>query len=131
MSLLPWQQDFHSNKYYSGLLFPQGTYLPDMKFISFQTAELCRNVSIAMVTGFPWEQVKARVPVASRDLFTKYEVHLPSNSKDISMCLCCHGDKVSIATNNTIDCHCQKVYVYQVLSSYAFKCQSYKGILLE
>ena len=37
-ALLPWQQDFHGNKYYSGLLLPQGTCVQNMKFVSLQTA---------------------------------------------------------------------------------------------
>ena len=53
MSLFPWQQDFHSNKYCSRLLFFQGTCVPNMKFISLQTAKLSRYVSVTMVTGFP------------------------------------------------------------------------------
>ena len=114
MFLLPWQQDFHSNKYYSGLLFPQGTCVPNMKFISLETAKISRYVPAAMVTGFPWQQVKAWVAVASRDLCTKYEAHLPSNSKVISTCLYCHGDKVSIATNHVMDCCCLKGSVYQI-----------------
>ena len=127
MSLLPWQQDFHSNKYYSGLLFPHGTCVPNIKLAySLQTAKLSRYVSVAMVTGFPGPQAKALVAVASRDLCTKYEVHLPSNSKDISMSLCCYGNKVSIATSNTMDSCCLKGFVCQVKTSYTFKQRSYK-----
>ena len=114
MSLLSWQQDFHRNKYYSGLLFSQGTYVPNMKFISLQTAKLSRYVSVAMVAGFSLEQVKAWVAVASRDMCTKCEVHSPSDSKDISICLCCHGNKVSIATNHMMDCCCLKGSVNQI-----------------
>ena len=84
-----------------------------MKFVSLQTAKRSRYVTVAMVTECPWQQVKAWVAVASRDLCCKYEVHLPSNSKDISMCLCCHGNKVSIATNHAIDSYCLKGCVYQ------------------
>ena len=84
-----------------------------MKFVSLQTAKISRYVSVAMVTKCLWQQVKAWIAVASRDLCCKYEVHLPSNSKDISMCPCCHGNKVSIATSNTVDSCCLKGSVYQ------------------
>ena len=121
MFLLPWQQDFPSNKYYSGLLFPQGTCVPNIKFISLQTAKLSRYVSVAMVTGFPWQQVKAWVAVASRDLSTKCEVHLTSNSKDISICLCCHDNKVSITTNHMMDCVASRDLCIKIRTSYTFK----------
>ena len=83
MALLSWQQDFHSDKYYSGLLLHKGTCAQDIKFVSLQTAKLSRYVPVAMVTKCPWQQVKAWIAVASRDLCTKYEVHLPSKRKDI------------------------------------------------
>ena len=106
MPLLPWQQDFHSNKYYSGLMMPQGMCVENMKFVSLQTAKLSKYVSVAMVTECLWQQVKVWIAVASRELCTKYEVHLPSNSKDISICLHCHGNKVSIVTSHTMDSCC-------------------------
>ena len=131
MPLLPWQQHFHSNKQYSGLLLPQGTCVLYMKFVSLQTAKISRYVSVAMVTECAWQQVKAWIAVASRDLCCKYEVHLPSNSKDIiSMCLCCHGNKVPIATSNTLDSCCLKGSVYQIRTSYIVKQPSYKCMLL-
>ena len=127
MSLLPWQQDFHINKYYSGLLLPQGTCVTNMKFISLQTAKLSRYVSIAMVTGFPWKQVKAWIAVGSRDLCTKYEVHY---NRDINICLCCHGNKVSIAASHMMDSCCLKGSVYQIGTSYTFKWRRYKHMPL-
>ena len=127
---LPWQQDFYSNKYYSGLLFPQGTCLQTMKFVSLQTAKLSRYVPVAMVTERPWQQFKAWIAVASRNLCTKYEVYLPLNSKDISLCFCCHGNKVSIATSDTIDSCGLKGPMYQIRSSYIFKQQSHKHMPL-
>ena len=89
-----------------------------MKLVSLQTAKISKYVSVAMVTECPWQQVKTWIAVASRDLCCKYEVHLPSNSKDISMCLCCHGNKVSIATSNTVDSCWLKESLYQIRTSY-------------
>ena len=112
------------------IAFAQGNCVLYMKFLSLQTAKISRYVSVAMVTECPWQQVKAWIAVASRDLCCKYEVHLLSNSKDISMCLCCHGNKVSISTSNTMDSCCLKGSVYQIRTSYIFKQPSYKYMLL-
>ena len=114
IALLPWQQDFHSNKYYSRLLFSQGTCVQSMKFVS---VKLHRYVSVAMVTECPWQQVKAWIAVAS-------------NSKDISIFLCCYGNKVSRATSHTMDSCCLKGPVYQIRTSYTFKQQTYKHMPL-
>ena len=92
--------------------------------------EVCKPSSLKFVTECPWQQVKAWIAVGSRDLCCKYEVHLPSNSKDISMCLCCHGNKVTIATSNTVVSCCLKGSVYQIRTSYIFKQPSYKCMLL-
>ena len=119
-----------SNKHCSKLLMPQGMNVQNMKSVSLQTATLSKYVSVAMVTECPWQQVKAWITVASRDLCTKYKVHLPSNIKDISICLCCHCNKVSIATSHTMDSCCLKGSVYQIRTSYTFKQQSYKHMPL-
>ena len=129
MPLLPWKQHFHNNKYYSGLLLPQGTCVLNMKFVNLQTAKISRYVSVAMVTDCPWRQIRAWIAVPSRDLCCKYEVHLSSNSKDISICLCCHGNKVCIATSHTMNSCCLKGSVYQIMTSYTFKQPSYKHCL--
>ena len=130
IALLQWQQDFYSNRYYCGLLFPQETHVQNMKFVNLQTAKLSRYVSVAMITECPWHQVKASIAVASRDLCSRYELHLPSNSKGISICLCCHGNNVSIATSHTMDSCGLKGPVYQIRTSYTFKQQSYKHMPL-
>ena len=121
--------------------FPQQQIV---QWIAFAPRDLCTTyevckpsnsknkqvVSVAMVTECPWQQVKAWIAVASRDLCCKYEVNLPSNSKDISMCLCCHGNKITIATSNRVDSCCLKGSVYQIRTSYIFKQPSYKCMLL-
>ena len=127
---VPMATRFPQQQILQWIAISQGTRVPNMKFISLQTAKLSRYVSVAMVTGFPWEQVKVWVAVASRDLCTKCEDHLPSNSKDISICLCCHGNKVSIATNHMMDCCCLKGSLYQIWSSFTFEQQRYKHMPL-
>ena len=102
----------------------------NMKFVSLQTAKISRHVFVAMVTKCPWQQVRAWIAVASRDLCCKYEVNLSSNSKDITICLCYHGNKVSIATSHTMDSCCLKGSVYQRMTSYTFKQPSYKHMPL-
>ena len=120
------KQDFHSNKYYNGLLMPQGMRVVNIKFVSLQAAKLSRYFSVAMETECPWQQVRALIAVASRDLCYKYEVNLPLNSKDIRLCNCYHGNKVFIATSHMMNSCCLKGYVYQIRTSYTFKQRSYK-----
>ena len=76
---------------------PQGMCALNIKFVSLQTAKLNTYASVAMVTVCPWQQVRALIAVASVDLCYKYEVHLPSNSKNIRMCSCYNGNKVYIS----------------------------------
>ena len=52
------------------------------------------------------------IAVASRDLCTKFEAYLPSNNKDITMCICCYGNKVSMTTSHNMDCCCLKGSFY-------------------
>ena len=126
MPLLSWQQDFHSNKYYSELLFPQGTSITRYEVCKPSNSKAKQYVSVIMVTKCPWQQVRALTAVASVDLCYKYEVHLPSNSKNISICPCYHGNKVSIPTSHMMNICCFKGYVYQLRTSYTIKQRSYK-----
>ena len=49
-----------------------------------------------------------------RNIQTKYVAHMPQNATVVMLCRCCHGSKVSIATNATMVCCCPKEYVYQI-----------------
>ena len=86
-------------------------------FVSLQTTKLSRYVSVAMVTEYSLQQAKAWIAVAS-------------NSKDISIFLCCYGNKVSITTSQTMDSCGLKGPVYQIRTSYTFRQQSYKHMPL-
>ena len=136
MCILPWYVSvamstrFPNQQILQWIAIAPRACVTNMKFISLQTAKLSWYVSIAMVTGFPWKQVKAWIAVASRDLCTKYEVHLPSNNKNINICLCCHGNKVSIAASHVMDSCCLKGSVYQIGTSYTFKRRRYKHMPL-
>ena len=59
-----------------------------------------------MATTFPWQQIVQWIAVAPRDLCTIYEVCKPSNSKNKQVCLCCHNNRMSMATNQSMDCCC-------------------------
>ena len=45
-------------------------------------------------------------------------------AKIYSICLCCHGSKVSITTNHMSDCSCLKRSVYQIRTSYIYTSNS-------
>ena len=47
---------------------------------------------------------------------TKYEVDTSSNKKLMIVCLCCHGNMVSLATSHAVDWYCPLRPVYQILS---------------
>ena len=86
------------------LLLAQGTCVQNMKFVSLQTVLLNRYVSVAMVKKCSWQKVKAWIAVAS-------------NSKDMSIFLCCYGNKVSITASHKMDSCGLKGPVYQIRTS--------------
>ena len=55
-------------------------------------------VSVAMVTRFTEQQNNTQSRIGQRNLCTKYELHRPSNSRVMNVCICCHGNKVYKAT---------------------------------
>ena len=49
------------------------------------------NVSVAMVTRFTEQQNNTQSRIGQRNLCTKYELHRPSDSRVMNVCICCHG----------------------------------------
>ena len=57
-------------------------------------------VSVAMVTRFTKQQTNKQPCIGPRNLCTKYELHRPSNSRVMNVCICCHGNKVFTKQQN-------------------------------
>ena len=71
-------------------------------------------VSVAMVTRFKKQQNNTLSRIGPRNLCTKYELHRPSNSIVMNVCICCHGNKVYKATNYYTISYWPKEPMYQI-----------------
>ena len=86
-------------------------------------------VFVVMVTNCASHQIILWIIVASKDLYTYFEIPLHFNSNVIYTYLCGHGNRVSIATNYTMNCCCLKGRVCQICF-YRFKQQCYVSMCL-
>ena len=89
------EQGLQSNKIIHNLVLAQGTFVPNTNFMGPQIAELCKCVSVAIVTMLAKQQNNTQCRIGTRKLCNKYELHRPSNRRVI----CCHGNKVYKPTN--------------------------------
>ena len=100
----------HGNRVYLATSHPIDH---EMRLINLKTKKLYELVLVDRQQSFLSNQSKGRFVLSQQTCILLCKVDMLSENKVMNVCLCFHGNKVSLATTHGLDWYCHKVRVYQ------------------